>query len=99
MLVSDELRELLSHPFSGLCPIENIIANNKGKKLVAVGDRVTLDTLKLGEVPFVAVYDYVTERRAINNEEKALLSKHFPEPETIDNAPGHFNEELLPLAK
>ncbi len=99
MIVTDELRELLSHPFSGLCPIENIVKDHEGKKLVAVGDRVTLDTLKLGVVPFVAVFDHKTERAPISKGDKVILDKHFPEPESIENPPGHFNEELLPLAK
>ena len=98
MLVSDEIRALLSKPFSGFCPIETIVST-EGKKLVSIGDRVTLDTLRLGKHPYVAVFDYKTERKPIDGESRALLEKSFPTRSTIENPPGHFNEELLPLAK
>ncbi len=97
--VPSSIRELLKEPFSGLCPLDSILSLSKSKRLVGVGDAVVLSTLKAGIKPFVAVYDFVNERKSIEASKKGIISSAYPKAKTLPNPAHHFNTALLPLAK
>ena len=95
--VKGKLREELSHPFGSLCDIDEIIST--GKKLVAVGDAVSLSTLRLGTTPFVSVFDGKTLRSPLPEADLHLLRSSHEQLLEANNPPSHFNPEILPLAK
>ena len=100
MIVSEDIKSILSKPFTGPCSIDYLVEEaKKGKKLVSIGDYVTNATLDAGIKPFVSVFDFKNLRADIGENMRSNIEKAFPDPYTIDNPAGHFNEQLLPLAK
>jgi uncharacterized protein (UPF0218 family) len=98
--ISEELREVLSEPFGSICNIDEIIsyAEKNKRKLVCIGDFVTLSCIKNGFKPFVAVFDFKTLRKNIDESEKLILKNTY-NPESAVNNPGTFNTALLEKAK
>lgn len=99
--INDELRNLLSTPFGSFCSINKIIEKCKkfNKKLITVGDAVTISCLKANYKPFLSVFDFKTLRAEISEKDKELIKKSFKNIIKAKNSPGCLNLALLPIAK
>ncbi len=92
--VREELKTPLGKIYSDPNEIKKI-----GKLIVAIGDVCTLELLKSGIIPHLAVFDYFSMRKPLSEKEIKILENAFPKRRTYQNPPGTLSDELLRDAK
>lgn len=94
----DNRRDLFKRPIG--CDLEEneIIKLDKGSKLVTVGDVVSLVVRKHGIVPFLSIYDGMTERHEMT-EFSNLVKKSGWEEIEVKNPPKMITAELIEAVK
>ncbi len=93
-IVPEEMRAVLRRPVGALMQFDDFVLKYGKRKIIAVGDIVTLSLLSSGIAPFIAVYDFRTLRSKLGDEEQGKIRAHYPKPETANNPPGTITEEL-----
>jgi len=91
--IPEEKRELFKEPLGTLIK-ENDLKEPKGKKLITVGDVVSLTVNRNGIRPDIAVYDGMTERREMTEFANLVKSKGWETIEVINPA-GTITSELV----
>ena len=79
----EHLREELREPFGRLVDSSGLVSFlkndfGKGKKLIAVGDLVSLLLIKNGIEPSLIIWDGISKREAIGPEDRGLLESFAP---------------------
>ncbi len=72
-----------------------IIKRCEGKRVISVGDACTLNLLRMGVRPYLAIFDHRTKREKITLAERGELEKAFPEPLRYDNPAGTLSVQLI----
>ena len=67
----------------------------KGKRLICIGDICTINLIKIGIIPHLAVFDFKSQRKELEQTLKDILKKNYQDPEKYENIPGTISEELL----
>jgi len=96
--VPDDKRELFKEPFGSLIQENDLKKIDRTKRLITVGDVVSLTAVNSGVVPDVAIYDGMTERREMT--EFAVLAESSGwVTDTVTNPAGTITVELFGAVK
>ena len=95
--IPDEKRGLFKEPF-GIPIEENDLERLKGKRLITVGDVVSLTVNRNGITPDLAVYDGMTERREMTEFASFVKDKGWKET-VVRNPAGTVTAELTDAVK
>lgn len=94
----DDRRYLFKRSIGRDLEEEEIIKLDKGSKLVTVGDVVSLVVRKYGVVPFLSIYDGMTERHEMT-EFSNLVKNNGWEEIKVRNPPKMITAELIEAVK
>ncbi len=97
-ILSDDKREVFKKPIGRDFKEEELIQLDKGSKLVTVGDVVSLVVRKHGVVPFLSIYDGMTERHEMTEFSSMVEENHWDLIE-VRNPPKMITAELLEAVK
>jgi len=92
--VPDEKRELFKEPLGSLIRENDLRTIDRTKKLITVGDVVSLTAVNNGAVPDVAIYDGMTERREMTGF-AVLAESNGWVTDTVTNPAGTITAELF----
>jgi len=92
--VPDDKRELFKEPFGSFIKENDLKKIDRTKKLITVGDVVSLTAVNSGVVPDVAIYDGMTERREMT-EFAVLAESNGWVTDTVTNPAGTITAELF----
>ncbi len=95
---TEEQLHLLKPPLGDLISENELIKRVDSKKIISIGDVITLTFIKHNVIPFVAVFDFKTMRTSLNEKDKHKLSSIFTYKEII-NEKGTLNLDNIPLFK
>ena len=94
LILPDDMREELAAPIGDVVSEENLGQRLAGsRRIVSVGDVVTVTLLDLGIEPDVAVFDYRTQR-SVDSDSKEKLKEMPGELVMVRNPPGVITKEL-----
>jgi len=91
-MIPEDKRELFKEPLGTLIE-KNDLKKLKGKKLITVGDVVSLTVNRNGIRPDIAVYDGMTERREMTEFASLVKSKGWESVDAVNPA-GTITAEL-----
>ncbi|MBI5223221.1 DUF359 domain-containing protein [Candidatus Micrarchaeota archaeon] len=98
--ISEQIKKELKKPLGRLVQIQDIIRmNNKGLKIITIGDVCTIELLKHGILPTLAVFDYKTKRTQIDQKDEEILRMSFGKVMKIKNPPGMINKQIIKDAR
>jgi hypothetical protein len=89
---SEALKKRLRKPLGKFATVKSL---PKGRKIIAVGDRTTLNLLKAGIIPQLAVCDSIIKRKKITAAEKKRIRSAFKKIIRLRNPRGTLSEQLL----
>jgi uncharacterized protein (UPF0218 family) len=92
--IPENKRELFKEPFGTLINENDLKNINTEKKLITVGDVVSLTVNNNGIRPDIAVYDGMTERREMTAFDELVKNKGW-EPVSVTNPAGTITKELV----
>lgn len=96
--IPEDVRQELKKPLGELMQFRDFLARYRGKRIIAVGDIVTLSLLESGIRPFLAVYDFRTMRAGLEERGKDKIRAAYPEFLAAKNPPGEITRELEGVA-
>jgi len=96
--VPDKKRELFKEPFGSFIKENDLKKIDRTKKLITVGDVVSLTAVNNGVMPDVAIYDGMTERREMTGF-AVLAESNGWITDTIVNPAGTITAELFGVVK
>lgn len=94
LVVPEEMRKELRKPLGELLQFGDFLEKYGKRKIIAVGDIVTLALLGRGMRPFAAVYDFRSMRSELEKEGREKISSAYPSPLVAENPPGKITDEL-----
>jgi uncharacterized protein (UPF0218 family) len=68
---------------------------NVDKRIISVGDICTINLLKNGIKPHLAVFDYRFMRNNLNPQDKKVLTNEYPNPVVYLNPAGSLSDEII----
>ncbi|MGV8085276.1 MAG: DUF359 domain-containing protein [Candidatus Bilamarchaeum sp.] len=75
--------------------IEEMLKETKGKKIISIGDISTINLIKCGVTPHVAVFDFKSQRKELENDLKKILENVYPNPKQYKNEAGTISDQLI----
>ena len=97
-ILPEDKRDVFKKPIGRDFKEEEIIKLDKGSKLVTVGDVVSLVVRKHGVVPFLSIYDGMTERHRMT-EFSSMVEENRWDLIEVRNPPKMITAELLEAVK
>jgi GTP-dependent dephospho-CoA kinase len=98
LVLTENQRANLKKPFGKLYPdIDSITPLVAGKKVIAIGDKVTDGAIMLGITPQVCVYDGRTKRRKIAVPDSII--KYDARAVSVNNPAGQITDEAFQALK
>lgn len=97
-ILPDDKREEFKKPIGRDFKEEEIIKLDKGSKLITVGDVVSLVVRKHGVVPFLSIYDGMTERHEMT-EFSSMVEENRWDVTEVRNPPKMITAELIEAVK
>lgn len=100
-LITENAKKILKKPQGKLFKnISSLLPSLKpNKKIIAIGDIVTISLIKCGILPFISVFDFKTKRKDLNKREKNFILKNISHFRKIKNNAGTISINLLNEAK
>jgi len=92
--IPDDKRELFKEPIGELINENDLKKLDKKRKLIAVGDVVSLTAVKNGTVPDVCIYDGMTERKEMTEFASFVENKGWKFV-SINNPAGTITSDLV----
>ena len=92
--IPDDKRELFKEPFGRSIDENDLKKIDTEKKLITVGDVVSLTVMRNGITPDIAVYDGMTERREMTAFASLVSDKGGP-TDVVTNPAGTITAELV----
>jgi len=95
---SDRQKKKLAKPFGSFCTLADVKKSNR--KIIAVGDETTLNLIRNGLSPHLAVCDFKIKRKKIKQSERKEIICFFGKVRRIyKNPPSTLSSLLLKNAK
>lgn len=94
LVVPEEMRGELRRPLGELLQLRDFLDKYGKRKIIAVGDIVTLALLGRGIKPFAAVYDFRSMRSRLERQGREKIGSAYPSPLVAQNPPGKITDEL-----
>ncbi len=96
VLITAAVRRKLKKPLGALQKDYSGIGELSGShRIVSVGDVCTLELLKRGIVPHLAVFDHLFMRHELDPAMRAALEKQFSNPKRYANPAGTLSDAIL----
>ena len=93
---SDFLRKKLREPIGTLTSVDGLKTD---RKIIAVGDQITLNLVDAGNIPHLSVCDFRIKRKEIGERQKLKIKKTFRIAGKCRNPPGTLSKYILKNAK
>ncbi len=98
--INQKMRVFLQKPVGKLYKnIENAKNEIANKRIIAVGDVVTLKLISKKIMPHLSVFDYQSKRKKLAKKYIVKLKKYFPKALPYVNTPGTISSKLIKDAK
>ncbi|MFH1222428.1 MAG: DUF359 domain-containing protein [Candidatus Micrarchaeota archaeon] len=94
---SDDLKRQLKRPLGRFTTVEKAAAT--GRKLIAIGDETTINVLKAGLKPHLAVCDSRVKRKKLEKKKQLFIRKSLKLVGRYKNPPGTLSTAILSSAK
>lgn len=96
IIFPDFLRKKLRKP---LGPVTNVGRIRTDRRIIAVGDEITLNLIDAKRIPHLAVCDFKIKRKKINRKKQEKIRKSFKKAGRCKNRSGTLSTYLLKNAK
>lgn len=89
---------ILKKPLGEVVPFPDALGRLRGKRVVAVGDRVAYNFLEAGTTPFISVFDFKTLRKPVGRAVEERIRKAYPSMLRVEKPAGELSAEMFGIA-